>query len=98
MGNNGESDINLVKMQSIEKVVYRNVKGIGDRCKLLEFNVEKLKESNKTLLAHIHSLEGTIEQMKKQLSVLQQQFYAKGTVSYGDNSELANKRGIDTPD
>ena len=90
--------MNLIKMKAIEDVMYRNVRGINERCKVLEKQDQGLTEAIQMLLGHIHSLKGDLDEMRKQLTSLQQQFYAKGTVSYGDNSELANKRSIDPTD
>ena len=90
------NDIDLIKIKAIEQRVFQNLSGVLEQQKTMEKLVQQQAEEIKALRGQLHSMDGTVGELRKQLSLLQQQFYAKGTTSYGDNSELVNKGGNHT--
>lgn len=83
--------INSVKLKAMEQTVFRNMKTTLDDNKDTREKVNELVELVNTLNGNQITLRGEVAELRRQLGLLQQQFYAKGTTSYGDNSELGNK-------
>jgi predicted RNase H-like nuclease (RuvC/YqgF family) len=93
MGNNGETNMDLIKIKAIEERVFSNLNGMVDRAKETDKVIHALKEEVKTLRGQMINQDGTIDELKRQLALLQQQFYAKGSTSYSDNDgrDMADK-------
>jgi hypothetical protein len=61
---------------------------VGEHNKILEKDLGEVKEAVETLLGQVRNLSNDVTELRRQLALLQQQFYAKGTTSYADNSGL----------
>lgn len=76
---------------SFEEATRRNVKAMiahGNETRTL---VRSMETKIQALENTVQSYKILLEQYNKQLAALQQQFYLKGSTSYGDNNKLANK-------
>lgn len=88
-----ETDIKLLQIKAIEKRVFANLNGVLEQMKTMDKVMLQLSEENKTLKGNLVNMQNQIGELRKQLGLLQQQFYAKGTTSYSDSDgrELADK-------
>ena len=91
------SEIDVIKIQAIEKRVFQNLQGVLDQMKTMEKKMQVVTEENNVLKGQVIQQKIDIDELRRQLALLQQQFYAKGTTSYGDNGGLADKGGDSVP-
>lgn len=73
--------------KAFENTTIRNVTAIQNYTKETRLIVRDLEKQVKALSNEVGTLKKLFEQHKIQLSVLQQRFYQKGTVSYNDNND-----------
>ncbi len=87
------NEIDVIKIKAIEERVFKNLNGVLDRMKTIESKINEIEHRLAAFKGHMIAQEDIVGELKKQLALLQQSFYAKGTTSYGDNDRLANEGG-----
>jgi hypothetical protein len=72
------------KVKASEEVTYRNVQSVIQFTNETRKMVLELRTNMDAIQNKMLALNSLLDENRKQLSLLQQQFYAKGTVSYND--------------
>jgi predicted nuclease with TOPRIM domain len=86
-------DIKLIQIKAIEERMFQNMNGVIERLKVVEKQMADLVEENTRLKGNVVNQQSQVNELRRQLGLLQQQFYAKGTTSYSDSDgrDMADK-------
>ena len=73
------SELDIIKIKAIEERMFSNLRGVIDYNKAQEQEMQTLQQEIIVLKGHVVSQNKDIEELRRQLALLQQNFYAKGS-------------------